>query len=305
VNAYRDLYWQSHDRLRLYARIYDAPHEHAPSVLCLPGLRASSRDFEDLAPHLQARYHVIAPDLRGRGLSARDRHATNYQPNVYVRDILKLLSVLDRRPVVVLGSALGGLIGMMLARAQPLWVTALILNDIGPEVAPAGRDRFLAHLGYAGAPADWADATQRLQQLYGHALPGLTAARWLVLARRLYREDAHGRVVLDCDAMVADVTRQAPASGGDLWPLWEQLKELPILAIRGGHSDILTAEILQRMAVGHPGLAQVTLEDRGHFPLLDEPAALQAIDRFLAEVTSPAPLSPSIRPDPTVIHPLR
>jgi pimeloyl-ACP methyl ester carboxylesterase len=60
-------------------------------VLCLHGLTRNSRDFEDLASHLQRRYRVIAPDLRGRGFSARDPRIENYQAAVNVEDILALL----------------------------------------------------------------------------------------------------------------------------------------------------------------------------------------------------------------------
>ena len=90
---YAEILWQSHDGLRLYARVYAGPGSDAPAVLCLHGLTRNSRDFEDLAPHLQRHYRVIVPDLRGRGFSARDPHLQNYQPAVYVRDILAMLDV--------------------------------------------------------------------------------------------------------------------------------------------------------------------------------------------------------------------
>jgi alpha-beta hydrolase superfamily lysophospholipase len=69
---YAEIHWQSHDGLRLYARVCEGPAGISPTVLCLHGLTRNSRDFEDLAPHLQRSYRVIVPDLRGRGFSARD-----------------------------------------------------------------------------------------------------------------------------------------------------------------------------------------------------------------------------------------
>ena len=45
----------------------------------------NSRDFDELAVHLAARYRVIVPDVRGRGLSARDANFTNYQIPIYLR----------------------------------------------------------------------------------------------------------------------------------------------------------------------------------------------------------------------------
>ena len=70
--SYTENFWTSHDGLRLYTRVYPGPDPLARTVLCLHGLTRNSRDFEDLAPHLQRHYQVIVPDVRGRGLSARD-----------------------------------------------------------------------------------------------------------------------------------------------------------------------------------------------------------------------------------------
>src|SRR5580704_17896013 len=100
---YAEIDWQSHDGLRLYARVYETPARGAPTVLCLHGLTRNSRDFEDLAPHLQRRYRVVVPDLRGRGFSARDPQLQNYQPAMYVQDILALLAAVDAPRTAVIG----------------------------------------------------------------------------------------------------------------------------------------------------------------------------------------------------------
>jgi pimeloyl-ACP methyl ester carboxylesterase len=83
-SPYTESFLTSHDGLRLYTRVYEAEAHGPATVLCLHGLTRNSRDFEDLAPHLQRRHRVIVPDLRGRGLSARDTNPQNYQPAIYV-----------------------------------------------------------------------------------------------------------------------------------------------------------------------------------------------------------------------------
>jgi pimeloyl-ACP methyl ester carboxylesterase len=66
-----------------------------------------------------------------------------------------------------------------------------------------------------------------------------------------------------------------------LWPLFEHLKSTPMLAIRGGLSDILSADTLERMTASHPDCSSLTLPNRGHAPMLDEPPAVAAIEAFL------------------------
>jgi pimeloyl-ACP methyl ester carboxylesterase len=67
----------------------------------------------------------------------------------------------------------------------------------------------------------------------------------------------------------------------DLWAAWRQLQAIPMLAIRGALSDILSADTMVSMGARHPNLTALTLANRGHAPMLDEPAAVAAIDEFL------------------------
>ena len=52
----------------------------------------------------------------------------------------------------------------------------------------------------------------------------------------------------------------------------------------GRNSDILTADIIERMTAHKPDLEVVPVANRGHVPLLDEPECVAAIDAFLARV---------------------
>ena len=55
-----------------------------------------------------------------------------------------------------------------------------------------------------------------------------------------------------------------------------------MLVIRGALSDLLSAATVERMAREKPDLEQITVANRGHAPLLNEPECLAAIDAFLA-----------------------
>lgn len=284
---YAGIDWQSHDGLRLYARIYDAPDSAAPTVLCLHGLTRNSRDFEDLAPHLQRRHRVIVPDLRGRGFSARDPQPQNYQPGIYVQDILALLGTVDAARVAVIGTSLGGMLAMMLGFSHPTRIAGIVLNDVGPEIDPVGIERIKQYAGRLPPARTWRIAVAQSVAVYGNAWSGLTPERWEVLARRGYREDAAGVVELDADPNIGEALRAAPAAPAaalDLWPLWGALRKVPTLAIRGARSDILSAATFARMKRENPDLQQLEVADRGHVPLLDEPECIAALDAFLSRI---------------------
>ncbi|HEX5462427.1 MAG TPA: alpha/beta hydrolase [Steroidobacteraceae bacterium] len=290
--GYREQRCASADDLELYCRVYEPQIPGGTSasrtlpVLCLPGLTRNSRDFEALAPHLAAHHRVICPDLRGRGLSARDPQWRNYHPGTYLADLQRLFEALELERVAIVGTSLGGLLGMMLGATMEKRVAGLVLNDIGPEVDPKGIERIKAYTGLLPPVSTWDEAVTQVRMIYGRAWPGLSDETWSALVRRSYREDAAGVPVLDCDPRVGDALRAAPAVAGGLWPVFARLQALPMLVVHGALSDILNVGTVERMRREKPDLECVTVVNRGHVPLLDEPQALAAIDRFLARLRS-------------------
>jgi pimeloyl-ACP methyl ester carboxylesterase len=282
-------YWfDSQDGLRLFSRVYEGPGAAAPVVVCLHGLTRNSRDFEDLAAHLAPRYRVIVPDVRGRGLSARDPKFNNYQIPVYLGDLQRLLAGLGAARVAIIGTSMGGLMAMVLAAMQPTLLSGIVLNDVGPEVDPAGLERIRGYVGKSPPVRDWAGAVAQVRMVYGSAWPGLDDARWEKLARASYRADAAGVPQPDSDPMIAEPLKDTSKAAPDLWPLWGAIAKVPMLAIRGAHSDILSAATLARMQREKPDLRTLEVANRGHVPLLDEPECLAAIDGFLASLGSAA-----------------
>jgi pimeloyl-ACP methyl ester carboxylesterase len=281
---YTEQNWTSHDGLKLYARVYDGPAAGAAPVLCLHGLTRNGRDFEDLAPHLQQRYRVIVPDVRGRGLSARDPNPQNYQPAIYLQDILTLIDTVAAQRVAVIGTSMGGLLAMMMAVGHRDRVSGVVLNDMGPEVDPAGLERIKGYAGRLPQPKNWDEATAQTRSVFGEAWPNLSPKRWSTLARRGYRED-EGVLSVDADPMIGEMLRAAPpVATATLWPFWKALRGIPMLAIRGAQSDILSGATFAKMKAENPELIQLEVAQRGHAPLLDEPECVAAIDAFLSQV---------------------
>jgi pimeloyl-ACP methyl ester carboxylesterase len=173
---------------------------------------------------------------------------------------------------------------MMLGFSHPARIAGIVLNDVGPEIDPVGIERIKQYAGRLPPARTWNEAAAQTRAVYGGAWPGLAADRWATLARRGYREDAAGMVELDADPNIGEALRAAPAAALDLWPLWSGLRNVPTLAIRGGHSDILSAATFARMKFENPDLWQLEVANRGHVPLLDEPECIAALDGFLRRI---------------------
>ena len=280
-------YWfDSQEGLRLFCRVYAGPSAGAAVVVCLHGLMRNSRDFEDLAPHLAARYRVIVPDVRGRGFSARDPNFNNYEIPVYLNDLLLLLTGLGVGRARIIGTSMGGLMAMVLGVMQPQLVAGIVLNDVGAELDPQGLERIRGYAGKSAPVRSWEEAVADVRGIYGSVWPGLSDERWQRIARLSYRASAQGVPEADADPLIAEPFRDPKAGAPNLWPLWGALAKVPILAIRGAHSDILSAATLARMQQEKPDLEVLEVANRGHAPLLDEPECLAAIDEFLAAASA-------------------
>ena len=138
------------DGLRLYVRDYTGDKAAIP-VFCLHGLTRNSADFEGVATYLaQLGRRVLAMDVRGRGRSDRDPDFSHYRPDVYARDVLCVFDALSVKQAIFIGTSMGGLITMLLASLAPERIHAVVLNDVGPVVNPAGLARIAGYVGNIG-----------------------------------------------------------------------------------------------------------------------------------------------------------
>ena len=289
MSAYADRPWTAPDGLTLFARDY-APGGGTARlpVIAIHGLTRNSADFEIIAPLIaQSGRRVLAIDVRGRGRSDRAPDPMTYMPEVYARDVVALMEQAGIERAVFLGTSMGGLITMVLTAIKPKAIAAAILNDIGPQVSPVGLARIAAYSGQPVEIGSWDDAAAYVKRINDIAFPLNTDADWQAFARRTFREGTEGAPVLDYDPDIAVPIRAAGAKAlvPSLWPFFRRLaKKRPVLLVRGATSDLLSAEIAERMRKAAPAMDYVEVPGIGHAPMLDEPEARSAIFQFLANV---------------------
>jgi pimeloyl-ACP methyl ester carboxylesterase len=112
------------------------------TVLCVHGISASCRCWDNVAEALIPQHEVLAMDLRGRGLS--EKPASGYCVSQHCRDIHALLKNENTGPVVLLGHSLGALIGLEFAAKFSETVDRLILVDGGGQLSSEQRKKVFA-----------------------------------------------------------------------------------------------------------------------------------------------------------------
>ncbi len=282
--VYADRSWTSGDGLKLHFRDYPGRSDRPPLV-CLPGLTRNARDFADLAQRLAGEWRVLCPDLRGRGDSGYAKDPASYNPVQYAADLELLLADQAIERFVAIGTSLGGIVTMLLAARKPERIAGTLLNDVGPELAPAGLARIRDYVGQARSYPTWMHAARAVEETQARAFPDYAPSDWLAMAKRVMVLGGNGRIVFDYDMKIADAfAAPVTAPAADLWPALLALSGAPLTLLRGELSDVLTAEAHQRLAERLPGAEAVTVPQVGHAPMLNEPAAVAALDRLLARI---------------------
>ena len=288
-SGYADLFVSASDGLALHARDYGPRLSLALPVVCLPGLTRNSTDFHHLARVLagdaERPRRVLALDYRGRGLSAYDLDWRRYDLRVELNDVLQVLTAAGVSEAVLVGTSRGGLLTMALCAARPALLRAAVLNDIGPVIENTGLARIRGYVGKLPEPRDLADGARILRERNVREFPGLSEEAWRFFAGGSWREE-DGRVVLSYDRALMrtleplDLTKPQPP----LWSLFEGLKRVPLLLLRGENSDLLSAETLDAMARAHPSLEAITVLGQGHAPLLLGDDLLVRIRTFIVRI---------------------
>ena len=245
-----------------------------PLVL-LHGIARVAHTFDHLAPHFSENYHVIAVDMRGHGDSGWDAQGA-YLVEDYVRDIEGLTAQLGLHDIVLWGNSTGGRVAQVFAGLHPTLVSALIVEDVGPERPPSISDRVNQRV--AKEEQGWASAEELLAQAKIE-YPRTNEALLRNFVRHGSKQRADGRITWKRDPAIT--------KGFVPTELWASVRkiECPTIYVLGGASTIVPAETQDQLRHVLPNVQIVTLPGLGHYPSEENPTDFLAIaDRFLAQI---------------------
>lgn len=265
-------------------RVLEWGRADAPAVVLWHGFARNAHDFAHLGAALADTYRLIAPDTIGRGLSEwSPAPDSEYTVPFYVRQAAEMIEQLGLQSLRWVGTSMGGLIGMVAAAtALKSRISHLVLNDVGPVIAPGAVERILA---YAGNPPTFATLPELEQYFRSIYAPfGIASdAGWRRLAETSARRLPDGRLTVHYDPQIAAVLgRQSAGASGDAWPVYDQIAAKTLL-IHGAVSDLLAAETAEEMTRRGPTAKRVDLPGIGHAPALDTEVQVALIRDFLRQ----------------------
>ncbi len=266
---------------RVAVREAGAGHERA--ILLVHGIgERGGRDFDEQVAWLSGGYHVVVPDLPGFGESGKGNHL--YSPANYARVLKHLADRLIRRPFVLAGHSMGGVVALRYAGTYPEDVEKLVVMD-----APGVLHRVSSTGLY-------------LEKMGGSFVPSVFDQNgWIArLARRLAapfgRPALDPRIVLASPQLRDTVLDGDPASIAGLAVVNEDLGDAlpriaaPALIVWGTRDEVAPPRNGRVLAWRLPNARLEMIEGAGHTPMLDAPGRLRALlERFLANGIAPGP----------------
>lgn len=253
-------------------------------VILIPGLACPRAVYDSVAADLARHHRIILVQVNGFG---GDDPGANLKPGVLNGIVADLDGYIARNKLAgaaVIGHSMGGLVGLMLAKAHPADVGKLMIVDTLPYfavlMAPPGvdptpamvapqasvmRDRIAANYGKP-LSAEAAEA-----QTKGLALKPASIARM-----KLWAAGADARVT--GQAMYEDITT-------DLRPDLAKIAT-PITLVypwnAAGPTREMAEPFYRKQYATAPHITYVDIGNAAHMVMLDQPAAFAAaVERFL------------------------
>jgi pimeloyl-ACP methyl ester carboxylesterase len=225
------------------------------ALLFIHGGFADARFWHHQATAFADRYQVVLIDVAGHGRSGRQRQ--QWTLTAFGEDVRAVVKALDLQRLVVIGSSMGGPIGLEAARIMPDQIIAVIgidtLNDATARVDTEARAAFVRSI-----KTDFASACQGMM-------------------KALFHEGADAKLVEEVRQMMCEPRVPVPADFLDAFDGYDRTAafravEVPIRSINGDLNPTNirgNQELADYDAVIMPGV--------GHYPMLERPAELNRL----------------------------
>ncbi len=250
------------------------------ALLFLHGFSNDAHVWDWIAPVVAPHYRTLALDHRGHGDSDRDPEG-RYDHETMARDVNAALESLGIGRVVIVGHSLGGRVAMRFAGIFPEKLAGLVIVDSAPDLDARGTTRIsLDTQQQEWSFASVADYQRVLERQYPATKPEILAK--LAVHWTRCRPDGRYELRLDPGFMKArkgvspeDAKKWSEAEAKHLWAALERLP-CPALVIRGAASDVMSAEVADRMVDDViPNATLETIARAGHSVMLDNPEAFE------------------------------
>ena len=241
-----------------------------------------ARDRRRVGP---ARTAARSPSICAATATATGRPTADYRLDAFASDVRDIAATFDAPPVLV-GASLGGMASLLAISEEPrAAAAALVLVDVAHRFNENGTDKIMAFM--QSAPDGFASPAEAAAAVAAYLPHRDVPADGSGLARNLRLVDGRWHWHWDPRMLGATGVAADRASGqmpGRMRAASEAL-EIPTLLVRGGVSEVLSAEIAQEFGGLVPHAEIVDVSGAHHMVAGDDNDSFTAaVSGFLAGV---------------------
>jgi len=233
-----------------------------PNLVLLHGMFGDYLDWAPVLEELAEKFHVVAPDLPGFGLS--DKPDVPYSAEFFVDHLHAFFVSIQLTDITLVGNSFGGQIAILYALRHPETVKQLILVSSGgfrevPETERAVARTILSEANLRSMPATM------VPFLFAKVFVRESAEKNSYLAKQTARLQA-----ADYPEYVRALVRSIELSMAT--NLLEELCKLqcPVLILAGGKDAVVPCEQAREAAGRLPNAELQIMENSGHMPQLED-----------------------------------
>lgn len=257
---------------------YQDPGGDGPVVLFVPGSFSTPAAWRPVQKFLPPQYRCVSTSICGYGETAETRGTTDFDMSHETRVIGAVAAEIGK-PVHLVGHSFGGTVALASVLAGVVEVRSIATFEANPLdlLRAAGQDglsadtRRMSDAYETAVAAGEADAPKRIIDFWG----GDGAYDSLPDAVQAYcRQTAY-----------ANVLDWHTCFGFDAAPEAYAALDVPVLLVRGAHTNDVIATITDQLAAVLPASRTEIVEDAGHFLISSHPQDCAALlTDFLAGV---------------------
>ena len=253
------------DDVQLHYQI-DGDPDGAPVVFA-NSLGTDLRLWDPILPLLPKGLKIIRYDKRGHGLSTLT--PAPYKMGTLVKDVERLLDLLNVRDCVFVGLSIGGLIAQGLATKRLDIVRAMVLSNTGAKI---------------GTTEIWNDRIAAVRKDGIEGMADVVMQRWFSRAFLDTPELALWRNMLTSQLPEGYIGCSAAISGADFYTPTSGLR-LPTLGIAGDEDGATPPDMVRETVGLIPGSSFHLMRKAGHLPCVEKPDEYaQVLTKFLKDV---------------------
>jgi len=290
-SAWLDVHWRDHLRwVEIRGRQMNVcVMGEGPPVLLIHGHSGCWQNWLENIPHLAERYRVIVPDLPGFGQSEMPEEHISIES--YAGCVNDLCDALDVEDAPMIGNSMGGFIGAEVCLKHPERASGLAL------VSAAGMST--KYLGFSSeffrrksvrAFARATNAYATIPEARVETMVKRHRLRRAVLAAVVKYPDRLPAPL--CAELLRGSGRPAAPFATDAimhYDFRDRVGEIacPTLIVWGADDRVVPVDAADAYERAIPRSRKVVFPDTGHVPMLERPAAFNALlDEFLESVTA-------------------